>query len=208
MDINFISDDPNTPAFQKLVVGQPLPDFLDVPVSETAILHVPNAGLLAVARYADLQRIERRAMRNGRWNVGVMAAGPHATLMHVEFSLGGDRCRLRHDFAFSGEAHRATSGDELASAPAVDMALTFVAVETRTGLVEVVRQARLPVRLAQVWGQELVRQQDNAPDYTSAASQVGAMAVLARHRRLTRDNCLAWAELHDMPAPPRNRRRG
>ena len=208
MDLTFLSNDPTAPSFQKLAVGQQVPDFLDRPLSQTAILHLPTSGFIAVARHADLQRFERRALRSGRWTAGVMPAGPHATVLHLELSLGGGTCCLFHDFAFSNEAHRLASGMDMGEEVGAAALLTYVAVEATTGMVAAVRQARLPAGLEHALRADLARQRANTPGYTAAAKDVGAMAALARQRRLTRETCTAWEQLRDQPSAARSKRRG
>ena len=208
MDLAFLSDNPAMPTFQKLAVGQPLPDFLDRPLSETMIVHLPASGFIAVARHAGLQRFERRALRTGRWIAGVMPAGPHAAVLHLEFSLGGGTCCLWHDFVFSVETHRLVSGLDLGGEVGTPVLLTYAAVEATTGMVAAVRQALLPAGMEQVLRKEFVRQQANAVHYTSASKDVGAMAALARHRRLTRETCTAWEEMRDQPSTNFSKRQG
>ena len=208
MDLAFLSDDPNMPAFQKLAAGQPLPDFLNRPRSETMIVYLPTSGFIAVARHAALQRFERRALRSGRWIVGVMPAGPHATALHLEVSLGGGTCCIWHDFAFSVAAYRLVSGMNVGDEADTTVLLTYVAVEATTDEVVAVRQARLPAGLDRALREDFARQGANAADYTPASKDVGIMAALARHGRLTRETCTAWAQLHDQPFPAGNKREG
>ena len=206
MEINFLSDDPETRAFQALAVNQPLPDFLSRPQTDGMIVHLPAAGFIAVARYTALKRIERRVLQSGRWTAGVMPAGPHATALHLEFSLGG-KCCLWLDFAFSVETHRLASGFDLGEEADAPVLLTYAAVEATTGIVAAVRQAQFPARLGQALRADFARQQANAAHYTAAAKDVGAMAALAQHRRLSRETCTAWEEVRDQPFPaPINRR--
>lgn len=199
MDIAFLSDDPGTPAFHHLAVGHPLPDFIASAEGEAGILYLPHAGIITVSRYAGLGRIQRRALCKGRWSVGVLPAGRHATLVHSEYSLAGEGCCLQQDLAFSAEHHRRASDDDVAEEVGEGTLLTSVSAEAGTDLVVAVRQTRLSATLGGALRSDLLRQAENAAEYTSANKGVEIMAAFARHLRVTREVCTAWEVVRDLP---------
>ena len=180
---------------EPLAVGHPLPAAIRRHEPAGISFH-PEIGIIAYSKYPNLLELERRIWAKGRWQLGILPAGSHSTLLHVGFKLAGYP-ELSTDHGYCAELHRLHSGHDARKMTAEGLLLTAVLVNEDTQLVAALRQTRLSNRMAGALRAEFHRQALNAAEFLPGLEEFGTAAALVASPELTRNTCIAWE--HSMP---------
>ncbi len=198
MEIAFF--DTGTGALERLAEGHPLPSCMPLPLGGIASLHLPHVGIVGILAYPRPTHIEVRAHQVGRWTIGVLPMGPHATGLPMTFKLDGVAGPTAPDFTFSLEHHRRSVGEDPMPAIGPGTRVTVVLAAAETGIIRAVRQARLGEATGRALAADLARQAGNAGAFSFEAYHRTTLAALAAIPRVTRERCAAWEDALEVRA--------